>query len=91
MGYYINPHGVSKEAWLIENGVHISETEARSVFDEGSDLPVCLVDNGIFTAAAVAYDTREFQAFTLPDDDRPKCWFRVPREKLIEFYPGAMS
>lgn len=91
MGYYINPPVVSKETWLIENGVHISETEAHAVFDEGVDLPVCLVDNCMFTAAAVAYDVREFEAFSMPDDDRPKYWFRVPREKLIEFYPGAMS
>lgn len=77
MGCYINPKDKSKEAFLILNGTptlepcEITETE----------LPVCLVDNGLFTAAGIAYDEDEVDAFLHPDP-RPKRWYRVSRELL---------
>ena len=77
MGCYINT-AAGKEAWLAENAtpvrgpMPITETH----------VPVCLVDNGPFTAAAVAYSERELEAFTQPTDFRPKQWFYVSREAV---------
>jgi hypothetical protein len=85
MGFYINPPDRSKETWLAENG-----TPSNGVPTLGSPvgtLPVVLVDNYIFTAAAVAYSPGELQAFNEPEDPRPKRWFTVPVEKLLEVCP----
>lgn len=79
MGYYVNPP-MDKGLWLEQNGV---KTAGPCEITE-SHLPVCLVDNGPFTAAAVGVDAREVQAFQQPGDYRPKQWFRVSREALIK-------
>lgn len=67
-------------AWLMENG---ENTLSPCAITE-THVPVCLVDNGPFTAAGVAYDARELNAFDQPNDFRPKFWFKVPREKLYD-------
>ena len=36
---------------------------------------VCVVDNGIFAAAAYAYSEGEFRVFSDEHDRRPKTWF----------------
>jgi hypothetical protein len=83
MGAYINPVNQSKESWLKEHGEAIDE--APKSFDERMklELPVCLVDNGPFTAAGIAFDERELQAFTYPDH-RPKQWYWVSTKKLMD-------
>lgn len=87
MGLYINPtDGSSKEEWL-----HRNSTE-RTAFRPythrvGSDVVVCLVDNGFFTAAGICYTQNELEAFGY-DDGRPKLWFFVPEDKLAEFMNG---
>jgi len=48
---------------------------------------IVMVDNGFFTAAAIAFDARELKAFTDLDDVRPHRYFFVPREELREWYP----
>lgn len=86
MGYYINPkNGQTKEAWLVEHGTHIAQPK---VHRDGANGVVCLVDNGFMTAAGIAYDQRELEAFSLPDDHRPKRWFAVPIDKLAQFMDG---
>lgn len=80
MGCYVNPPNESKEAFLQREGTRVSVSAAA--ITEAS-LPVCLVDNGMFKAAGVAYSEGELQAFADPDG-RPKQWFQVPREKLLE-------
>jgi hypothetical protein len=89
MGYYINPEEQMKEHWLQEQAVPIASTEVLSVFDSADEWPVCLVDNGLFTAAGIAYDKQEAEAFLQPDD-RPKQWFKVKRSKLNQFLPVSM-
>lgn len=79
MGCYINPSNESKEDFLQREGQRISVSAA--VITE-THLPVCLVDNGFFKAAAVAYSEGELNAFA-DADGRPKQWFQVPREKLL--------
>jgi len=82
MGNYINPLNMSKEAWLVDNGRLL--LAAPDTYRDGDEVAVCLVDNGPFTAAAVAYSQDELEYFKSPSDDRPKLWFYVPLDKLIE-------
>lgn len=85
MGIYINPPSRTKEAFLEEHGRPITREEFLS-FQHGTDateLPVCLVDNGYFTAAAVAYSPLEAEAFTVLSDNRPKLFFAVEKSHLF--------
>ena len=86
MGCYINPPNESKEEFLNKNGLPLAGPPTN--FDSIAEdfLPVVLVDNGPFTAAGVAYDKREFEAFTAPDD-RPTRWFLVTKADLREVSP----
>lgn len=74
MGCYINPRDMSKEEWLELFGVR---TAAPAPLSE-THVPVCLVNNGPFTAAAVGFNDDEVKAFLYPDG-RPKIWYTVPR------------
>jgi len=88
MGYYINPPNMTKEEFLLMYGELISLAEVKKQIKEGvinfssGRLPVCLIDNGPFTAAAIAYEEGEIYAFSQPDDYRPKIWFLVDKELL---------
>lgn len=95
MGYYINPtDGLTKEEWLMKfgerkDGVVQQEVDTWNEIPENC-LAVCLVDNGPFTAAAIAYKESEFEVFKdNTNDDRPKTWFLVEKEMLEEFLEGA--
>lgn len=82
MGVYCNPPDCSKEEWL--------ETRAKEHDRQPTWPPapghslVVLVDNGMFTAAGVAYDEREWQAFIEPRDRRPKRFFTIETWRLRE-------
>lgn len=81
MGFYINPPDKSKEDFLLEHGENVLPYEAKNFEYDGKSVPVCLVFNGGFTAAAVAYNHDERERFFRPDD-RPKSWFLVPIKVL---------
>jgi len=88
MGYYINTSNEPKEQWLDRMGFKISARDLKiSGFDglRNDELPVCLVDNGPFTAAAIAYCKEEFEEFMHPDGRR-KQWFLVKRKLLEPWY-----
>lgn len=80
MGCYINPKDMTKEAWLYKFAKPVAEPTPITE----TEVPICLVDNGPFTAAAVAYDPRELAAFVRPEDHRPKVWFSALREDLYK-------
>lgn len=83
MGYYINvPEG--KEVFLHKHGQKV-DAPATNVVD--GKVAVCLVDNGPFTAAAIAYSQEELEYFKKPDP-RPKEWFLVPIELVMPFMDG---
>ena len=73
MGMYINPADTSKEDWLVQHG----EKTATPCAISDTHLPVCLVSNGFFNAAAVAYSPSELAEFSRPGDRRPKVWYKV--------------
>jgi len=83
MGYYVDPDNCSKEAFLIGHGIEIpSKTLDWDSVPKGC-LPVVLVNNGLFTAAGIAYSPDELQAFTNPTDRRPRRIFVVEIEDLL--------
>ena len=81
MGEYINPRDRSKEQFLLDHGRLIDSP--GDVY--AGELPVCLVDNGPFTAAGIAYSRGEIEAFDSPSDDRPKSWWAVKIDDLLPF------
>lgn len=87
MGYYINPPDCSKEEFLLRHGIPVELPKTLTMlFGDKALLPVCLVDNGAFTAAGIAYCPQEAQAFAKPDG-RAKQWYLVLRNDLVPYYP----
>lgn len=85
MGYYINPPSETKEEFLEREGVEIDLIDVAITLDA---VPVCLVDNGWFTAAGIAHDDRTLTEFTAnPEDHRPRRYFAVPRNVLKPYCP----
>ena len=84
MGAYVNPVGNTKEEWLATNATSITSNAPTSTDYLPDHLPVCLMDNGSFTAAGIAFNERELQAFKQPNDLRDKIWFLVATEKLMD-------
>lgn len=86
MGFYVNPPNMPKEAWLHINAYYEGDDAewAKQNSDFKDTFPVCLVDNGPFTAAGIAFDEDEWKAFVGHDADlRPKKWFVVHKEYLF--------
>lgn len=90
MGAYINPPDMSKEDFLLAHGKPIQMTDITlaGFFGadgnaKGDDRIVCLIDNGEFSAAGIAFDANELEAFTYPGDRRDKSFFLVPKAKLL--------
>lgn len=91
MGYYINPRNESKEAFLHQYGVTVTATDIKNFNDfDGYALPVVLVDNGMFTAAGVMFDSRERDCFVTPDH-RPKKWYLVDKKFLTPEIVGGKA
>lgn len=90
MGCYINK--VNKEDFLNKFGkFHIDiplfgKVSIPSYKDLSIDgnLPVVLVDNGPFTAAAVAFDEIEYNRFTREDDGRPRQIWTCKKDNLLK-------
>jgi hypothetical protein len=90
MGVYINPQGTSKEAWLLDHATDHSFYPVWDAVPEGY-LPVCLVLNPGFTAAGVAYDKAEMEAFADPSDQRIRRWYMVRMTDLTDDVIGAAN
>lgn len=85
MGLYLNPRKMSKEQFLLSYGTKIPQPAS---WLENAELGlVCLLDNRIFTAAAVMFNVHEFKAFTDVNDHRPRTWYLVPMDRLREEIP----
>ncbi len=80
MGYYVNPRGETKEAFLNRVGTRVERPVYGNVPPD--HMLVVLVNNGWMTAAGIAYSEREFEAFTGADDPRPKTFYHVPISAL---------
>lgn len=88
MGMYMEDS--DKRKWLQEVGSFI-DCGVEPTTINFKDVPensmiVCLVDNGAFLAAGVAFDEREFEVFN-KEDGRWKEWYFVSRSELAEKCP----
>jgi hypothetical protein len=76
---------MEKEEWLEKYGFHLDGAPNWEEVDE-NHYPVCLVDNGPFTAAAIAYRSEELEVFSESTlDRRPKTWYTVEKRHLQQF------
>ena len=79
MGYYINPKSETKESFLMKEGQFCPGKPKWEELPEGM-LPVVLIDNGLFTAAGIAFSKNELDVFT--GDNRRKTYYLVETKKL---------
>lgn len=98
MGYYIQTPG-----HCLGKAAIIAKAYQGQVLDgppaQYSDIPtgkalIAVVDNGLFEAAAFAYDEKEFKVFTDPEDDRPVTYLLIDRsvaETLTQFAEKTCS
>lgn len=93
MGIYVNPLKGSKEDWLNSHKVKWIPAHEFCTHTPGRNglLGVALVDNGPFTALAVADSLEEAKAFCRPEDSRPKHFFLVKLEDLLKKDAGLDS
>lgn len=86
MGYYINqlPNGEQLPALgKAEKLLSIEGAELIKQPSEWEEGIVCVVNNnGLFEAAAYAYNEREMEAFAYPDG-RSKKWLKIPGAKEL--------
>jgi hypothetical protein len=87
MGYYIETPWPKNKAHLICEAVPeakiIPGPESFEQYPPDVGL-ICVVDNGLFEAAAFCYSPREFAEFARSNDFRPKVWLTMPRKKAEE-------
>ena len=82
MGTYLNPSdGSSKEQFLKKNGDQLENAPVWENIPKDS-MAVCLIENGMFTAAGVADSKSELNSLG-EQDGRTKTWYIVPKT-LVE-------
>lgn len=87
MGVYLNPAQETKEVFLKREGEKVSLDFAAKEYNliRGQGMmPVVLVNNPHFSAAAVAYKQDEMIVFADINDHRPKQCYLVETEKLLK-------
>lgn len=90
MGTYINPPNMTKEEWLRKNATAIPKNEFLGLtFDAAKasgKYPCVLMNNGPFTAAAVADSAGELAYWhkQLANDTRPMTFYVAPIDGLKE-------
>lgn len=90
MGLYIeilsSDSRFAKREWAAKEGVPVSRDDVLKFdFDDPKNaniVPICLVDNGMFDALGVLYNSNEVKAFTILSDDHPKKFFLLDKNKL---------
>lgn len=83
MGVYVNVENEQKELWLEREALEVNQPPIFEDIPTNQKL-VVLVDNGPFTAAAVAYSEGEYRAFTRNDEIRPRRYFLADTDKIRE-------
>ncbi len=85
MGFYIDGTTKDKINWLENNG-KLAYQDFCNLWHirKENELPVCIVDNGHFTALVVIYSQDEYIRWCDPIDSRPKLWYLMPMAKIKE-------
>ena len=88
MGYYIesNRGSFGKADYLVEElgGFEVTQNEAAEYMKDLEKGVIVVCENQMFEAAGFAFDEREFKAFTLATDDRPKRFVVLDRGVAIK-------
>ena len=82
MGFYLQTDAKHGKAEFIRDNhaaTIVTQEEAEAAIDNPDLAVVVVVSNGPFEAAGFAFDRKEFEAFTSPDDRRPKKFFTMDR------------
>jgi len=92
VGYYIEvPEPINKASQLVVLHEAVAIPPPRSFDAIPSDQAlICVVENGMFDAAGVCYDEKEFSAFNHPDGRR-KFWLLMNKEEAIRLCPRLAS
>lgn len=85
MGYYLQaPTHHNKAKYLLTKfGGKVLSCIPISISDVPDQAVVCVVDNGLFEAAAVAYSDGELAAFNRHGDNRPKIWLVLDNRQKV--------
>ena len=90
MGYYmeVGAHKRKAEHLVTEFGARVLTSPVPN-FDKVPEgwVLVCIVDNGLFEAAAICYNQEEIAEFRR-SDGRPRTWVLVPREAVLSQHPS---
>lgn len=88
MGYYIETDSSKgKVEWILANTK--SRETPRPFKGTTTEIPVVVVDNGLFEAAAICFDQGELDEFTRVNDTRPIRCLLVAREDVIRLNPES--
>lgn len=87
MGYYLNPpesagEPFRKSAALVDHHGAVRLSGQPVTFEdvpEGKAL-ICVVDAGMWEAALLVYNNREFDDVASPRDERSKTWLLMDKE-----------
>lgn len=92
MGFYLPcKQDLDKAGQLVTD--HFARLEAGPYFDPtGKRVGICVVQNGAFDAAGIAFSQEEANVFAGPDSQSPhrrRTWLSLPRETIIELCPSV--
>jgi len=96
MGYYIEvPKDLNKAQQIVDihGGTIIPKPSSFAEVPADQAL-ICVVGNGLFDAAGIAYDEREFEAFSAPDRSgyqRPRTWVLLGKAVVCKLCPQVKA
>ena len=89
MGYYIEtPVHLGKAKYLVDHHNAELVLSPEDFKFDGDEALVCVVENGPFDAAGVAYDAAERDSFNNPTDPRAKTWLKITKKLALELQPA---
>lgn len=89
MGKYIETDVVlGKAEWIKKHLGAMSLTGKPNHVGTGY-VPVCVVDNGHFEAAAIAYNSAEAESFNDKTDKRKKEWLLIKVQDAVRLCPSV--
>jgi hypothetical protein len=89
MGYYIEvPLNLNKAGQLRDlHGAKFCAPPNNLSEVPDNKILICVVQNGLYDAAGICFDQREYEDFRRPEDKRRKDWMLMERAKVIELCP----